>query len=232
MSIISVDRLLKLLDGSQLNPGTAGAWLRRAERSGSSRVPLTDAQKVFLRDVAASEREVVVPTHPEDEASQERWRRPAGEDLTDVELVWLQRLPVEADRVTFDDAVQLAALEASIDRMKTPSSARLVASIWDPVKDRFDESVARARVKRIEQLTKVPASTRAAIRDAMMDEYPGASEEMVDLKARDLLETFTARRQERKERDLARAKAQLAEVLERVARRSDMSRETTQKVRA
>lgn len=227
MTAMTTRELLKLLDGKQMNQGAAKAKLGRTGRPGHY---LPADQKRFLESVstAARPQRGAGPVHPETEASRNQYRRDKDEDLTPVELAWLQRLPLDPSKVTFDDAVRLAALAASIREAKTPASARLVQSVWEPVKHLHDERVAKDRAERVrEPLGKLPKTTVGAIADALMEEHPGVSREALMHEAREIVSNFEAQRIRQYERTIEKADQQLAEVNVDVARSAETAREVS-----
>jgi hypothetical protein len=163
MHVMTPKELLDLLSGSNMNAGKAGARLRRGANPGSL---LPRAQREFLETVRDTPRRTTTAgvVHPEDEAGRVANRRNKDEDLSPVELAWLQRLPLDPAAITFDDAVQLAALASSVSKMKTPATYRLVESVWRPVKDLHDERLAKAQLEKARApLPDLPLTTVQAI---------------------------------------------------------------------
>lgn len=106
--------------------------------------------------------------------------------LSAADVAWLSRLP-QPDQVTLDDARELAKLAAQV----TPggSDARLVNSIWAPVKTRHD--LAKARHDLAQAQTPEPefshGAARAALADAIAAEVPALSGKEVVSRAVDTL---------------------------------------------
>src|SRR4051812_16462012 len=111
MAALTVQDIQRLLGQS---PGMRrGAAMARLGRTKPSDGPLTSRQRAFLEQLADSPRNEVasVPQHPEEVGrTAQRRGRDTGDDLTAVELAWLQRLPLDPSQVTFDDAAELARL--------------------------------------------------------------------------------------------------------------------------
>jgi hypothetical protein len=223
---LTTQEILKLLDGKQMTKGRAGAMLRRSEKPGNY---LTADQRAFLQSVYKTpyrKSDVSVP-HPQDEATRAQYRRDKDEDLTAVELAWLQRLPLDPAKVTFDDATHLAALANSVKVTKTPASARLVQSVWQPVKQLHDERIAKARVEHVRAgLNDLPDTTIGAIADALAEQHPGVSRDALMHDARDIVKDFEGKRDRDHHRAVERADQQLAQVDEDIRRSTETARES------
>lgn len=224
---MTTSELLKLLDGKQMNRGAAISRLSRSTRVGHT---LPTSQVDFLKAIydAPRSKANIGPVHPESEASRAQYRRDKDEDLSPVELAWLQRLPLDASKVTFDDAVRLAALAKSIQETKTPASARLVQSVWLPVKQLHDERVAKAATERVrESLPKIPEATLGALADALAEQHPGVSRDALMVEAREIVNHFESQRDRDHERTIERADKRLADLDADVARSAETAREVS-----
>lgn len=222
---LTTQEILKLLDGKQMTKGRAGAMLRRSTQAGNY---LTADQRAFLESVYEKpyRKADVSQSHPQDEATRAQYRRDKDEDLTAVELAWLQRLPLDPAKISYDDATQLAALAASVKVTKTPASARLVQSVWQPVKQLHDERIAKARVDHVRSgLDALPASTVGAIAEALTEQHPGVSKNALMHDARDIVSDFEAQRARDHQRAVERADQQLAEVDADIKRSTETARE-------
>lgn len=135
--------------------------------------------------------------HPTQTNTARSYRR-ESDDLTPAELVWLQRLPLEPEKVTHDDAARLAGMAGSIERMKSPSSYQLVQSIWNPVREIHDLKVAEENAKLVrESLPPVPESTERALQSTLRSEHPDWPDSAISAHANELLnETLTRRTQD------------------------------------
>lgn len=195
----------------------------------TGRSNLTPAQAKFVQEVTKSDAKLTpIAPHPEDRAALDGYRRKPGEELTAVELAWLQRLPLEPEKVTFDDAVQLAALDHSIREATNPASARLIRSIWEPVKDLHDIARAEAKLRRAKaEPNAIPSSAFDALVDALKSEYPDASEAMLEAEAREILGRLRIKRADDRAREIERATSALEEARGRKARRGELTREAS-----
>lgn len=212
---LTTKQLLSLLDGKQMTIGRALGILRRDEHYPS----LPAAQREFVRAVyeAAREKPGAPVQHPEDAAHRSRReRRDERAELTPVELAWLDRLPRDPAQVRFDDAVQLATLARSISAMHTPTSARLVESIWLPVKAIHDRRVADAKLAQARRpLSALPASTRDAVRAALAVEMPGIADSVLAGQAGEVVRELEDARAAAHADRVRSAEAEVAEVTER-----------------
>jgi hypothetical protein len=225
MAALKPTELLDLLSSSQMNPGRAKNRLHHYSKPGNY---LPAAQRKLLQAVADSKRvrNASRVSHPDDESRRQQYRRDKDEDLSPVELAWLQRLPLDPAAVTFDDAAQLAALANSVSQTKTPASYRLVESVWRPVKQLHDERVAKARVEHArEPLTELPDVTLDAIVDALEEEYPGVSRDALRYDAQQIVVDFTDQRDRANERAIERADQHLADVAADISRTNETARE-------
>jgi hypothetical protein len=224
MYVMTPKELLAFLSGSNMNGGRAKSRLNHGSRAGNL---LPRAQREFLEAVRDAPRRPSTAgvVHPEDEAGRAGNRRNKDEDLTPVELAWLQRLPLDPAAITFDDAVQLAALAGSVSKMKTPASYRLVESVWRPVKDLHDERLAKAELDRARApLPDLPHTTLEAIAASLEEKHPGVSQQALMIEARAVVEPFEVTRQRDRLRAIDRAEQKLQALTEERSRRSELSR--------
>ncbi|SDS21125.1 hypothetical protein SAMN04488570_1378 [Nocardioides scoriae] len=166
------------LDALERFASTTRTW-----ETASRRKMLDDLRQVPLAPRSAGY------VHPEQTAGVQSYRRESGAtELTPAELVWLQRLPLEPERVSHGDAVRLAGMAATIDRQTSPSSHQLVQSVWGPVKELHDHQQAahELEVLRASPPPKLPASVLDALTEALTEENPdwplaGAQERALEL---------------------------------------------------
>jgi hypothetical protein len=103
---------------------------------------LETAQRRLLDGLQAQE---VMP------AARTIYRHPAhaspaagvGEELSEADLIWLQRLPTDPSEVSWEDARRLATMAA---RVKDHSHKVLVRSIWRPIADHHDRALAETEL--------------------------------------------------------------------------------------
>lgn len=205
--------VIRILNGGQMAAGYAMAQLSRAKRPGSG---ATVAQIRWLEQMAQSRRsrpQVRVPAHPQDSATRARYRRNPDEELSAVELAWLDRLPRDPAQVRFEDAERLAALAGSISSMNAPQSARLVDAVWEPVKALHDRRVAAARLERAQQpVTSVSNEATQALADSLAQELEGVSEAGLVLHAREMLGDLQDRWSQTRESELTQARRAVEEL--------------------
>lgn len=224
MYVMSPKELLALLTNSNMNGGRAGARLNYGSRAGNL---LPRAQREFLEAVRDTPRRPTTAgvVHPEDEASRVANRRSKDEDLSPVELAWLQRLPLDPTAITFGDAVQLAALAGSISKMKTPASHRLVESVWRPVKELHDERLAKAQLEKVRApLPDLPRTTVEAVAASLEERHPGVSQQALMIEARAIVEPFDESRQRDRHRAIESAERKLQQLSDERQRRVELAR--------
>lgn len=228
MSGLEASKIFDLLGPSEMNRGRARHVLTI---NSSAQNRLTDSQREFIEAIGErSAGRPSVPPHPADHAQLGGVRnsRQKDADLTAVELAWLQRLPLDPKQITFDDAVQLASLSASIGRIKAPASARLIDSVWQPVKDIHDERVAKARFEHAKAAPQpMPSSTLDALTDTLAAKHPEVSWDALRIDARSMLNDYVTTRDREQEKAIERAERNLKEVRESIARRAEITPEMT-----
>jgi hypothetical protein len=205
---LTTSELLSLLDGKQMTAGRAIGIIRRDEH----RPSLPPAQRAFVKSVRESSRRRPgpTPTHPENSATSSRTRRDPNAELSPIELAWLERLPSDPAQVRFEDAVELAALASSVSAMRAPQSARLVNSVWLPIKAHHDRRVAEARLAQArEPLPSLPSETKAALAEALAAQNPGLSELARAAEVSEILRTFEEGRAAARETSLRQAEARI-----------------------
>lgn len=79
---------------------------------------------------------------------------PRREPLTASDLMWLDRLPRDPAEVTEDQAKELAQLASRVEPRS--SDARLVSSIFEPVRERYQSRTTEALVSRQQKLAPPP----------------------------------------------------------------------------
>lgn len=219
--------VLSLLDGKQMTQGRALGHLRRGSRPGHS---LPRAQLDFVKAVYESYQRKpkgeAVPAHPEKTSIRHRYRRESDGELTPVELAWLDRLPRDPAKVRFEDAERLAALAGSISEMRSPQSARLVNSIWEPVKALHDHRVAAADLERAKRpLPAVPEQVTDALIDALSVDHPGVPRAALHVQANEMLAKVRDERQQRHADGLRHAQRRADELAQQQAGYDDLTRD-------
>lgn len=162
---------------SGMTKGALSYTLGRPNVSGPERP--TAAQRKFAEDYQAMPTpEVRTHVHPAHTVSSAP-RRPKG-PLTPVELAWLNRFPAPVDpaAVTFNDAQALAQMDATISPLEHPADSRLLRSVWSPVLEHHDGKSADVAMENAKRpLPDLPASTVAALADALAAEIPALTRE-------------------------------------------------------
>jgi hypothetical protein len=182
-----------------LRSGALRYHAQQARRAGNSRL-------AELLDRAARQTHAAPPVgrHPGDRARRDQQLAERG--LSDSDRIWLSRLPSDPSAVTFDDAEALAGLVASVGAMKHPGDARLLASIWSPVKTIHDrrhaaETVATARAP----LSPLPDGCVAALAAIVATEVTGLSADEVTARAGEMLRAAVEGRDQERAQVVARA---------------------------
>lgn len=159
-------------------PGHAGkvAYLRRSLKSsmGVRTDPASHYQ--FADDLAAQ--------HTPGAPGAEPYRHPGqdpkahapgrgGTPLSPSDLAWIGRLPTDPGKMPYDDAAALAGLSASLAGTPHASDARLVESVYAPVRELHDAAAARAALTAAQRpAPPVPSSALQALTDAIAAEVP------------------------------------------------------------
>ena len=120
-----------------------------------------------------------VYSHPERAVRLDPVRAGKAITLTESDRAWLSRLPT-ADKVTFNDATELARLARQVEP-RTPD-ARLIASIWEPVRTRHDRAAAARELDAARQPW--PDIPRAALREALVDAVKAETSELDEAERR------------------------------------------------
>lgn len=158
--------------------------------------------------------------HPRDMAHRKRQPRRTGDlELTPVELAWLQRLPADPEQVSFDDAVELAAM-TFVDRGIGSPSTRLLNSHWLPVEAVFDRREAEYRLQEARRplhLIPNPVPAVAAVIALEVDGVLTGSE--IQARADRLVAAAMADRRERHQQRLDEANIAVQQVDVREAHR-------------
>ncbi len=160
------------------HPSAAGkvAYLRRSLKSsmGVRTDPASHYQ--FADDLAAQ--------HNPGAPGAEPYRHPAndpaahapgrgGAPLTPSDVAWLSRVPSDAAQVSHGDAVALAGLSTSLAGTQHASDARLVESVYAPVRELHDGNAARVALTAAQRpAPPVPSSALQALTDAIATEVP------------------------------------------------------------
>jgi len=110
--------------------------------------------------------------HPADDP-RVRAAKPS-DGLSASDLAWINRLPSDPAQVSHDDAIQLAGLAAGLTGVQSnPSDARLISSVWSPVREIHDANAARAALAAAQTSPPpVPSSAVRALADAIAAETP------------------------------------------------------------
>lgn len=231
MTLTSAE-VLELVAAASTKSVRAATLVRRAQRQKKAG-ELPPGQVALLDAVEALQRKVrdraPVPAHPEAEAERTRvgrHRREKGTELEAAELAWIQRLPLDPRQVSYEDAVQLAELAGSISAMKSPASARLVESVWLPVKEVYDLRVAEARLAQLPKSPpELPREVLSAVEDAISKQYPNLGEHAVLVEAQQAVRDFRAQHESAHRREHERAQELVDSAGEAIRARNATSRE-------
>ena len=175
---LSSHEILKLAFTS--GPGTTGqvvAMRRKADGyftppiGRKSTIQSVELKKLFAEVSSRGDVARESYQHPATRISGSARERTGGAGLGPSEIAWLQRVPTNPQDVSFVDAVELAKLSATIDRLKHPADARLIDQAWKPVKEFHDRNAAQVALRNAEQpLPAIPTSAYGALAEAILKE--------------------------------------------------------------
>jgi len=156
----------------------------------------------------------------------EAGRSPAAtEVLPPADLAWINRLPTDPTQVSYDDAVHLAALAAAAVTLKDRSAARLVQSVWAPVKELYDAAAAEVTLRNAQLPTPpVPSSVLPALADAIAAENPTLEPDEAVGRAGAQLRDALDQRNTARESKVLDARAAIAKASEAKARRTSTTK--------
>jgi len=204
---------------------TAGGLAHLAQREhGKSTVK----QSAFLDDMQAQRPVGMAPTgeqynHP---GRTPKDQRRGGGPLSTVEMAWLQRLPADPSKTSYDDASAVAALAADISQMEHPADARLVASHWLPIRDYHDGNAANVTLgnARAVPLPPVPSSALPALAEVVAAEHPELSPGEATGRAKAMLDQAVTKRADARARVIDNAKSTISAVGDAARARSATTR--------
>ena len=177
--MLSSKQIVDLVAADPNEPSVAGKvhYLRRSLKS-SMGVRTDPPSHYQLADDLASQ-------HPAGTTTAEPpYRHPAndpkalapgrgGTPLSPSDVAWLNRLPSDPAQVSHGDATQLAGLSTSLAGTKHVSDARLVESVYAPVRELHDGAAAQAALTAAQRpAPPVPSSALQALTDAIATEVP------------------------------------------------------------
>jgi len=198
----------------------------------------------FLADMAAqadgaSQQRPETYQHPMDDPRARSAR--AIEGLTPSDIAWVTRLPLDPEQISHEDAVQLAALAsglqasvrvpgaqggrpvaATVDRS---SDARLLNSVWVPVKEVHDAKAAQVALNNAgSPVPEVPSSTLSALADALAAEVPQLQPDEALARADNQLRNVLDKRNGTRDRGLLDAQASIARAADAASVRTARTR--------
>jgi len=240
--MITSKQLLDLIkDGGPTTPGFAGK-VEALRRFGIASKPAgggggTVAQRQLFSDLAGVE-QVGRPARyapPAEDAKVTALTGPLppgqlskGNDLSGADLAWLQRLPSDPSKVTYADAVQLAALSLASSNFADRSGARLVESIWAPVRELHDARAAEVALRNAQQPEWTPpASLCDALADALHAEHPELTEDEAYTRGRRMLSDAQALLDASRDATIANAQAAIVKASDATAARTSVVKATT-----
>jgi len=204
---------------------TAGALAHLARREHSKS---TVKAKAFLDDMQAQR---PVGTAPPGEQYDHPGRTPkdqrrGGGPLSAVEMAWLQRLPADPSKTSYDDASAVAALAADISRMDHPADARLVASHWLSIRDYHDGNAANVTLSnaRATPLPTPPPSTLPALAEVVTVEHAALSPGEATGRAKAMIDQAVAKRSDARAQAIADAQDTLSALADTARARSATTR--------
>ncbi|CCH77737.1 hypothetical protein BN12_220015 [Nostocoides japonicum T1-X7] len=226
--MLSTGRLLRILDRdpTQMTKAMAGSMARVDASTALHGSGPSKAQAKFLTEMMQridDLKELPTYRHPEQDAKALKTRDGMGDgyQLSQADLAWLERLPRDPAAITYDDAVALASMARSISKMHSPSDARLVNAIWNPVKEIHDAARARVELTHADAYASftVPASAVAAFADAIEGDNPGMHPAEALAQSEELIRKTLAARNRERERKVEKAQQVLDGLQSDAARR-------------
>ena len=212
------------------DPGSAGrleAARRRLQPyglSGASAGPQSHIQLIRELQEAAQTRPAIEKySHPEHDqqaftdASRQAGTarlnggKPAAHELAASDIAWLNRLPSDPAAVSYDDAVQLAGIAKASSAFTNRSDARLVQSIWQPVKEVHDTRAAEAALRNAQSKPSFQETPglREALADAIAAEVPNLTPEEAWQRAQRMIDDARSHADHESRDALAAAKSAL-----------------------
>jgi len=234
--MLSSQQILDVV-GAEPSAALAGkvAYMRRSLKTGMHGKSGPDSHHQFLADVADQSAAAGPPgatyQHPADDP-RVRAVKPSEAGLSGSDLAWLNRLPTDPAKVSHDDAIQLAGLAAGraglaagLPGSQAASDARLIQSVWEPVREIHDANAARAALTAAQTSPPpVPSSAVRALADAVAAETPALTPTEALSRAgsqlRDTLDNRVGARQQR----VLDARAAIARASEAAAVRTATTR--------
>lgn len=214
--MLSSNKILDMV-GKEPTRGLAGAvaFHRRDMKNGMGAQVGPTSHHRFLAEMEQTARTAPAPTaryvHPADMARRLPASSPnsvAKSGLSPADMMWIDRLPRDPEQVSHDDAVVLAGLASQVSSMTNPSDARLIESVWTPVREVHDRRSAQAdaAAAAATPTPSVPSSTLAALADSIVAEVPGLTHpEALQRAGAALDQVLTKRQQALKDRMMSAA---------------------------
>lgn len=189
----------------------------------------SDKSRRFLDDMLA--RPVSTPTatynHPAT-AAEVRPPKRTRKTLSPAELAWLDRIPADPTQVPHADAAALAGLVAGISPMSSPAEARLVDSVYAPIRDFHDHNQAHADLANAKavQVLPVPSSALPAAAEAIARETPALTESEAVSRASTMVNAAAEKQRTTRDRAINDAQDNLDQLTAKIAARSAAVRPT------
>jgi len=244
--MLSSKRILDLVS-SPPAPGLKGKVdsARRSLRTSMNGLAGPVSHHRFLADMAAqadgaSQQRRETYQHPMDDPRARSAR--AIEGLTPSDIAWVTRLPLDPEQISHEDAVQLAALASGLQAsVRVPgaqggrpvvpvpvdrsSDARLVNSVWVPVKEVHDAKAAQVALNNAASpVPEVPSSTLSALADALAAEVPQLQPDEALARADNQLRAVLDKRNGTRDRGLLDAQAAIARAADAASVRTARTR--------
>ncbi len=159
--------------------------------------------------------------HPAAAAMKSPAKRPGDGSLQPSEIAWLQRIPADPAQVPFADAQQLAALSATLSPLTNRADARLVESVYAPVRDYHDRNAAKADLANAVAIpvSPVPSSALPALARAIGTEHPGLSDDEVMGRANEAVRAAAVHRRTSRDAAIDSAQTRIAALDEAITAR-------------
>jgi hypothetical protein len=127
--------------------------------------------------------------------------------------------------VPFEDAQQLAGLVSAVSKMSQPADARLLESIWRPIREFHDKAAAQAELTAAQHpLPEVPSTAYGALADIIGQEADQLNDDERLARASAVLNAALATRTAAREQRIAAARDQVAAAETAAAERAAVTR--------
>lgn len=193
----------------------------------------TVAQQRMVDDLAA----IQPPTSPEVYVHPEHDQRAVlvGErgsrtgapthELSPTDLAWLSRLPTDPAQISYNDAVELAALARASSTFADRSSARLIQSVWAPVKEVHDAREAEVALRNAQRpMIQAPSTVLGGLAETVAQENPTLQFDEATMRANNMLREALDKRSAARDEQVALAREAVQRAADSAGRRTSLTK--------